>query len=104
MRVGGQGGTAADSDAALPTQELLVAAVGRALANLKANCSFDEFVTGTRTMLTFVGNCVKDPSNPKCDLPLSLTLTRASLSVILRCQHVSGRRQVRGGGRSGHRP
>jgi hypothetical protein len=60
-----QGGDAADGDAALPSQEVLVAAVARALATLKANCTFDEFVTGTRTMLTFVGNCVKDPSNPK---------------------------------------
>jgi hypothetical protein len=56
----------------MPTQEALVAAVTGALVTLKANIAFEDFVVGTRTMLTFVGNCVKDPTNPKCaPLPTS---------------------------------
>jgi hypothetical protein len=95
--MGAQGGNAADSAAALPTQEALVAAVGRALATLKANCSFDEFVTGTRTMLTFVGNCVKEPGNPKCAFHptthpgVNPTLTRSFPKSIVVCESTGWR-------------
>lgn len=47
-------------------QEDLVAGVNRALQQLKASCSFDDFVQGARTLVTFVGNVVKDPSSAKC--------------------------------------
>jgi hypothetical protein len=31
----------------------------------KASCSYDEFVAGARTMITFVGNVVSNPTIPK---------------------------------------
>jgi len=50
----------APRDSAAITQNLV-----SALAALKQNCSFEDFCTGARTLLTFVSNVLAFPNDPK---------------------------------------
>eukprot|EP00854_Cymbomonas_tetramitiformis_P004630 gene4630-5671_t len=53
------------TQAPVPSSDDLIAAVGEALGALKAACGFDDFVVATRTLLTFIGNVLKHPTDPK---------------------------------------
>lgn len=53
------------TQAPMPSSDELIAAVGEALGALKSACSFDDFVVATRTLLTFIGNVLKHPADPK---------------------------------------